>query len=88
MAITERKFSDLKKGMVMVDSDKEEWTVVSDASCNLGSSIVCVWTRAEAYSGGAMELCWMNLGEGNTGIMDEEIALVMELNHPNAFIKK
>jgi len=84
MAITEQEFSSLKKDDVMIDAEGESWIVHSDAKRD-GSSIRA-WVK-DMYLGNIVELRWMNLGEGGVGIMDEEIALVMVLNHAEAHIQ-
>ena len=84
MNITRKEFSELKKGDVLIDFHGREWSVLSDAEQRDSFFCIMVENPNKEYE----ELSWMDLGKDNSGIMDEEIALMIELNHADAHIRK
>lgn len=82
--ITFDDFNALKKGDKLVDKHGRRWAVLSNAF--VYKAITRCQVRCPQHA--AEELRFIDLGPGNKGIMDEEIALLIELNDPKAFVEK
>jgi len=82
MTITKQEFSELKKGDAMVGSDGRSWPVVSDAGRRDSSTCIGV----QGPHGKVEGLKWMDLGEGCSGIANNEGRFMMKLNYPGAHI--
>ncbi len=83
MAISEQEFKDLKQGDRLIDGRDDTWHVRQDAVIRDGA-VHCM-IRQEGY--GIDDLRWSNM-RNMVGIIDEEIALVDVLNHPDARVEK
>jgi len=82
--ITKKSFAALKTGDKLVDKFGRRWEVMNNATVS-GDTPKCM-ARYPGHD--AEELRYLDFGSKNKGVMDEEFALLVELNNPKAFVEK